>query len=137
MLSKRIAILLAGLVALLLVHAYYPRVEMWLVARKHLAKYEKPLPGNNSISNLEVKLRPDGKWGLKFDYFYTGEPSAVSVMLDHLVDRERDGPMMPFMRPSTRPNIESRDTSRWARWMAFGCATTCGWGWKRRRPGRG
>lgn len=42
----------------------------------------KPLPGENSISNLDVKQNDQGQWIVNFDYFFTGEPTGLSIMFE-------------------------------------------------------
>lgn len=40
-----------------------------------------PLPGQNSISGLEIKKK-SGAWIVDFDYFYTGEPAFAVLRLE-------------------------------------------------------
>ena len=41
-----------------------------------------PLPGENSVSNLVVAQGRFKQWTADFDYFYTGDPRYVQVMLE-------------------------------------------------------
>lgn len=89
--SKRAVALMALLLVLMAGYAAYPRIEDWYYFGRHAEKPAEPLPGINKVTNLQVKLRPDGKWGLSFDYFYTGAPAYARVQLDHLVDGQPNG----------------------------------------------
>jgi tetratricopeptide (TPR) repeat protein len=44
----------------------------------------KPLPGENSISNIVVKQNDQGQWFVDFDYFFTGDPTSLSVVFEVL-----------------------------------------------------
>ncbi|HSH89433.1 MAG TPA: hypothetical protein VK996_05585 [Ramlibacter sp.] len=48
----------------------------------------KPLPGQNSISNLKLEKRPDLYWTLSFDYFSTGDPQLLLLRLRQVDSRD-------------------------------------------------
>lgn len=44
----------------------------------------KPLAGENSISNIKVSQNERGQWFVDFDYFFTGNPSSLSITVETL-----------------------------------------------------
>jgi Tfp pilus assembly protein PilF len=73
MASKRVTVLMAVLLFLILGYLLYPILE----SRIYIAPSEEPpLPGTNALSGLEVHQDAKGRWIAEFDYFYTGVPHA-------------------------------------------------------------
>lgn len=75
---------------LLLVLAGYlasPWIAPYVYRWQYGVAPEPPLPGKNEVKGVDVVPRPDGQWTLRFEYFYTGAPEAVSVEISHWADR--------------------------------------------------
>jgi tetratricopeptide (TPR) repeat protein len=71
--SRRPAMLMGILLVLVLGYVTRPQWEAWRSGGPRTT-VEAPLPGQNTVSGLQVSQAPDGKWMAAFEYFYTGEP---------------------------------------------------------------
>jgi predicted Zn-dependent protease len=80
--TRRPAILMAALLVLIAGYIFRPD---WLSTPSTypapVAPQEAPLAGTDSLSNLVVKQNSAGLWQADFDYFYTGEPRIVQLLI--------------------------------------------------------
>ena len=85
--SKRTTFLTAFLVVLVLVylskHAWDTYQE-WQSSPAQASQHQPPLPGKNSVSNLEASRDEHGQWFVSFDYFFTGTPSNTRLTIELL-----------------------------------------------------
>jgi Tfp pilus assembly protein PilF len=85
MASKRPVVLLGILLVLVLAYVSMPTWERYIdVYHAGLPPNQPvpPLPGQNSVSGLEVHQDERGRWIGSVDYFYTGEPRQAFVRLE-------------------------------------------------------
>jgi tetratricopeptide (TPR) repeat protein len=75
MTSKRPAILMGILLAMVLGYLSRPLWEPRLFGSTKLGQVqEPPLPGENALTGLEVQRDSKGQWTASFDYYFTGAP---------------------------------------------------------------
>lgn len=55
---------------------YHPTVRDWI------ARWDA-LPGENTVSQPQLKQLPDGRWEVSFDYFFTGAPANATIWLEY------------------------------------------------------
>lgn len=65
----------------------------------------KPLPGENSISSIEVSQNDRGQWFASFDYFFTGDPASLSVTVETLGGSD---PLKPKVLPQNNPYVPAQ-----------------------------
>ncbi len=88
--TKRTTFLTAILVVLVLAYLAKPVWEVYNEGRSspaHVPTQAPPppaLPGENSISNIEISRNEQGQWVVGFDYFYTGAPAGATLTIEML-----------------------------------------------------
>lgn len=75
-------------------------VMLWLFAAvPAAAQVQPPLPGTNTITNVRLQPLPTGFWTLSFDYFYTGEPAPLMILMVQQVQVLSKSSVQPFELP--------------------------------------
>ncbi len=80
--SKRPAILMGILLALILGYVYLPHWDSQPAGHPARPIDTPPLPGSSSVSGLDVRQNDTGAWVASFDYFYTGEPQSAYFVVE-------------------------------------------------------